>query len=660
MAQLEAKRRALRKPLLHLLALGPQSEAQLLRKLNVSRDDLKPVLEKVGRKEPADTKYKLWDRAYKELDVWVFPYRHAEQRQTAIDNAIRAFDRQRVPHYDKLWQMLLPEHERGKGKVLSRLNLANGPQGMLRPPAGDSSVDDNGTRSVPAYVPTHQRPSMKELNKRLAGKKPKAASQPQQQPKKAAEPKAAETKAKAGASGRKTKAQPKSSEYVHDSDDEERAEKPKGQSAARKPKAAEAGKADAAAPKAATKAASKDDAGAKAGAKTAGSRLKKPADEKEPRRTTNGPAATTAAADGRKKTAPKPAEAAKTGPDARNSAVPGGARKRKADDSSAEPQGKRPRPSPNGEKVGTPQPSPAREKPRSPPRVDRPRTAPPSADKSRTSPSSGGPPLSASPSSTEAAAAAAVPAGNSGAGKRKAEESKPTTADRKDTDNARTNGSPLSAASLPSFKKRRLSPNGSTGGGSRNDSNSGSGNSNGNGNGSGNGSGSVRATSSRNTSAAATPSSTPALTPDSRGDGSSPPTSATADELLQKPPPPPPPSSSSSSSRQAQQSHHHQQQRHQQQQYRDADRESPSQLSLEPPELASVVRLAQQFKSLHAQYTRLLRDAAATQLPPLHEARAVDATLRETEERVREARRMHDELVALKQRVKKAADELPD
>lgn len=119
---------ALRVPLIHLLAVRPVSVKFLAQKTRSSQDDCLALVRKFGTENRLNReKYDLRDKAYKELDVWKFPYPSDDERQEAIDNAISAFDRMRISKQDKLWQMLLPKHERGKGKVLSRLNLRTGP-----------------------------------------------------------------------------------------------------------------------------------------------------------------------------------------------------------------------------------------------------------------------------------------------------------------------------------------------------------------------------------------------------------------------------------------------------------------------------------------------------------------------------------------------------
>ncbi|TQB68956.1 hypothetical protein MPDQ_002582 [Monascus purpureus] len=119
---------ALKVPLIHLLAVRAVSAKYLARQTRSSLDDCLTLVRKYGVENRLDReKFDLKDKAYRELDVWKFPYPSQEDRQEAIENAISAFDRMRISRSDKLWQSLLPKEERGKGKVLSRLDLRTGP-----------------------------------------------------------------------------------------------------------------------------------------------------------------------------------------------------------------------------------------------------------------------------------------------------------------------------------------------------------------------------------------------------------------------------------------------------------------------------------------------------------------------------------------------------
>jgi RNA polymerase II elongation factor ELL len=73
-------------------------------------------------------KYELKDRSFKDLDPYDFPYQSDSDREAAVKNAIKAFDRLRMPKDDPTWQILLPESDRGKGICLSRLKINAPPQ----------------------------------------------------------------------------------------------------------------------------------------------------------------------------------------------------------------------------------------------------------------------------------------------------------------------------------------------------------------------------------------------------------------------------------------------------------------------------------------------------------------------------------------------------
>lgn len=115
---------AIRIPLVHLLAVQPMTAKAVSAQLHAAKDDCEKLLDKVARdSKVGDGLKELKEKSYRELDVWKFPYRSQADRQKAIDHAIQAYDRMRVEKKDNLWQMLLPAEERGKGKILSRLNF---------------------------------------------------------------------------------------------------------------------------------------------------------------------------------------------------------------------------------------------------------------------------------------------------------------------------------------------------------------------------------------------------------------------------------------------------------------------------------------------------------------------------------------------------------
>ena len=243
------KQDAIKRALIHLLAIRPVSEKYLLDKLQCDASDLKPLLEKYGREWSIDKrKYNLSDRGYKELDVWSFDYTE-DDRQQAVDRAVAAFDRQRISIVDPLWQKLLPKNERNKGKVLSKLgNLHHGTFAQAKTPRinvesaaapGEASdkekqseeerngmlaPDDGQVRSRSQDPVNKKKVSEREAqSKRLFAKDPqKAADMAKAKVKAAAEAekKAAKKAAPKKATSKNASSQFKSAEFVHSSDEE--------------------------------------------------------------------------------------------------------------------------------------------------------------------------------------------------------------------------------------------------------------------------------------------------------------------------------------------------------------------------------------------------------------------------------------------------------
>ncbi len=210
---------------------------------------------KVGKQARLDiSKWDLSDRGFKELDVWKFNYPCQDDRQLAIDKTVSAFDRMRLSREDKLWQMLLPKEERGKGKILSNLNLHQGPiQRSSTPSINVQATDDagigehtvNGEHTTgndsdgrkDRLAPSDAEPmvrsksqdqtkktkiSAKEAqSKRLLSKNPKKstpAPKPKVKETKEANSGVKKTGKKAGVAASSTI---KSTEFVHDSDEDE-------------------------------------------------------------------------------------------------------------------------------------------------------------------------------------------------------------------------------------------------------------------------------------------------------------------------------------------------------------------------------------------------------------------------------------------------------
>lgn len=235
------KLQALRTPLIHLLAVRQVSAKFLSQKTCCSEDECNEVLNKVGQKHYLDqAKWNLTDKSYKELDVWAFPYPSEFERQFAIDRAVAAFDRMRISREEHIWQMLLPKDERGKGKILSKLNLHSGPLAKSTTPrihvqATDDSAhgghetgndSDKKDRLGPNDAhPMARSKSQDQITKKKVSEREAQSKRLLKNPKKAAVPKPKEAPSTVKKGPKKTAAAststPKSTEFVQESDEDE-------------------------------------------------------------------------------------------------------------------------------------------------------------------------------------------------------------------------------------------------------------------------------------------------------------------------------------------------------------------------------------------------------------------------------------------------------
>ncbi|KAI9709752.1 MAG: hypothetical protein M1820_003155 [Bogoriella megaspora] len=245
------KAQGLKLAVIHLLAIKPTTESAIARRTRSSRDDVSATLLKVAKPTATSSEWQLLDKSYKELDVWSHSYPTEDDRQAAIDHAIRAYDRMRLAQSDPLWDLLLPKSERGKNKVLSRLNRhpksninstprlgpkiteisnADGSNDSTLPNAGTGNASEPMNRSVSQEGIKKKKISEREAqSKRLLSKNPKKAQalleakqKKQQQKEIAAKPDdKASRPVKSIAGNKQTTKQAKSSEYIHDSDEEE-------------------------------------------------------------------------------------------------------------------------------------------------------------------------------------------------------------------------------------------------------------------------------------------------------------------------------------------------------------------------------------------------------------------------------------------------------
>jgi len=245
------RRQAMKTPLIHLLAMKPASTEDIIHSTHIPKSDLEEVVSKIAQNVGGE--WKLLDRAYKDLNVWEFGYKTQQDRQMAIDNAIRAYDRTRVGKEENIWQLLLPKEERGKGKCLSKLNLA-APQSNrgstpshMPSPLAEASEDEKPTSSAntprPGQngtpKPTVAKSAGSDMKKRLLAKDPKkaraaeeakdkrkrerdaAASDRESRTLKKQKPAVATSKATTTSTAAKASSKIKSAELVHSSDDED-------------------------------------------------------------------------------------------------------------------------------------------------------------------------------------------------------------------------------------------------------------------------------------------------------------------------------------------------------------------------------------------------------------------------------------------------------
>jgi len=223
-----------RKPIVHLLAVRPMTEKELRERVDdLSDNDFKQALNKVADKTPNGQAYELFKPYYKELDVWTFNYENEEDRQKAIDNAVKQYDRLRIPPNDDEWERLKPLEQRGDGQTLSKVQarIAQGP--IPRTPKINVSNADSG-RDTPGHeseAPAHKTLAKvkKDTVNRSSSQPPstgknKRISEKEAQSKRLLSTKSKPTSApvqRKEATGKTSAARPLSNQFVTESDDEE-------------------------------------------------------------------------------------------------------------------------------------------------------------------------------------------------------------------------------------------------------------------------------------------------------------------------------------------------------------------------------------------------------------------------------------------------------
>ena len=214
--QLFEKNKEQRTILVHELAARDQTFEHLNDSWRGADSDLKPTLEKVASYDASSKKWSLKKLYWKELDVWNYDYDSPEDRQAAIDNAIRQYDKQRIGTTSPEWERLLAPEERGKGIILSRLQ-ATLAKGNITPAPKPPKPDDGTKSDADSAKP--KAAAMSRSGSQQSVTKTKKTTDPAKRllnPKKPAAPKKPVAKAKA--TDDKEKRGPLSEEFVVDSD----------------------------------------------------------------------------------------------------------------------------------------------------------------------------------------------------------------------------------------------------------------------------------------------------------------------------------------------------------------------------------------------------------------------------------------------------------
>ncbi|KAH8157971.1 hypothetical protein CIB48_g10275 [Xylaria polymorpha] len=129
--QVFEKNKGQRAGLVHELAVRDQPFQRLKDVWTGADADLKQTVEKVADFNKSTEKWSLKKIFWKELDVWNHDYNTPEDRQSAIDNAIKVYDKQRVVLSDAVWDRLLPREDRNKNIVLSKLQASIAKQSTI-------------------------------------------------------------------------------------------------------------------------------------------------------------------------------------------------------------------------------------------------------------------------------------------------------------------------------------------------------------------------------------------------------------------------------------------------------------------------------------------------------------------------------------------------
>ena len=118
---------ALRDQLIHVLAVDDLPTDILSQGLDCKEDEVLQLLQIYAYQRVDPSMWQLKDKAFRMLDIWRV-YADDHTRNIVISRARTAFNRMRVSKHDKLWDQLLPPHQRedeGAQGSLSRLSMSS-------------------------------------------------------------------------------------------------------------------------------------------------------------------------------------------------------------------------------------------------------------------------------------------------------------------------------------------------------------------------------------------------------------------------------------------------------------------------------------------------------------------------------------------------------
>jgi RNA polymerase II elongation factor ELL len=140
-------------PLVHELAVDDRSLDFLREKWDGNESEMLPALNKIADQQPDGKTWTMRRNYYKELDVYNYAYDSTDDREKAIKNAIKIFDKMRLSSREPEWERLNAPEDRGKGKCLSSLQAKIATKEPPQPAAPkikvqkaeDSSSKDEGS-----------------------------------------------------------------------------------------------------------------------------------------------------------------------------------------------------------------------------------------------------------------------------------------------------------------------------------------------------------------------------------------------------------------------------------------------------------------------------------------------------------------------------------